>query len=315
MKHHNVGKTPSVWPEQALVESAQIALEEFVDRRLAEPTGTYVAHVHASRAAIVRLFQILAGIDPQNPDPVVIRRVILDDDLFAALRYVCGPPISEGDLGVIITRNVRGFGKTEIHQSDELPISVLRLICQLADPYRFPWVAAHRIPSRREVRDAILSTMTLHATQTLQTERRGYGKLVEKRLETRLVELGFTKTKAPPRGRAAAPKDYPQFPNFYGECTVHKRKVDLFVALPDGRMIAIEAKDSSSGLNSTKRLLNDTAAKAKHFASEAGKNIITVALLSGVYKVEDLLLAQESGLFLVWAHDIDSFVEWIKSQT
>jgi hypothetical protein len=80
-------------------------------------------------------------------------------------------------------------------------------------------------------------------------------------------------------------------------------------------MIALEAKDSSSGLNSTKRLLNDTAAKAKHYRDEGGKNIISVALLSGVFKLSDLRAAQAAGLYLVWAHDIDGFIEWIKSQT
>lgn len=79
-------------------------------------------------------------------------------------------------------------------------------------------------------------------------------------------------------------------------------------------MIALEAKDSSSALNSTKRLLNDTAAKAKHYGVEAGKNIISVALLSGVFEPADLRTAQTSGLYLVWAHDIDSFIDWVKSQ-
>jgi hypothetical protein len=96
---------------------------------------------------------------------------------------------------------------------------------------------------------------------------------------------------------------------------VYGRKVDLFIALRTGRMIALEAKDSSSALNSTKRLLNDTAAKAKHYSVAAGKNIISVALLSGVFKASDLIEAQNAGLYLVWAHDLDGFIDWIKSQT
>lgn len=138
---------------------------------------------------------------------------------------------------------------------------------------------------------------------------------MERRFEIRLTELGFNKTTAPHKGKITAPIYYPTYPNFYGECTVHGRKVDLFIALPTGRMIALEAKDSSSALNSVKRLNNDTAAKARHFATEGGKNIINVALLSGVFKVESLVLAQQSDLFLVWAHHLDDFIEWVKSQT
>jgi hypothetical protein len=229
--------------------------------------------------------------------------------------YVTGPPVSEDDLGVIVTRSVKGFNKTDLRNSDQLPVDVLALVCRLADPYRFPWISDRRAPSRRELRDAIQATMTLHATQSLQTERRGYGKDIEKRFETRLTELGFTKVATPNKAKITAPIHYPTYPHFYGECTVHGRKVDLFIALPTGRMIALEAKDSSSALNSVKRLNNDTAAKARHFATEGGKNIINVALLSGVFKVESLIAAQETGLYLVWAHDLDGFIEWVKSQT
>lgn len=177
--------------------------------------------------------------------------------------------------------------------------------------------------------------MTMHATQSLQTERRKHGKVVEQRLETRLTELGFVKVSGakpkgkkvkgqettptgptlPPRGRVTQPIHHPTYPYFYGECTVYKRKVDLFIALPNGRMVALEAKDSSSGLNSTKRLLNDTAAKAEQYKEAGGKNIISVALLSGVFKLSDLRAAQSRGLYLIWAHEMDGFIDWIKSQT
>jgi hypothetical protein len=311
----NVSNTPRVWTDHELTDQARVALGEFVDRRLAEPGGRYLTHIEARRRAIVRLFKALNGIDPNNPDPQIVRALLLDDDLFDALRYVAGPPVSKDDLGVLVTRDIKGFSKTSLRTNDELPGQVLQLICRLADPYRFPWVAVRRPARSHELRTAIASTMTLHAAQTLATERRGYGKLVEKRLDTRLIELGFTKAKAPTKAKISAPMHYPKYPQFYGECTVHGRKVDLFIALPDGRMIAVEAKDSSSGLNSVKRILNDTAAKARHFTSAAGKNIVTVALLSGVFKVESLMQAQESGLYLVWSHDLDGFVEWIKTQT
>jgi hypothetical protein len=46
-----------------------------------------------------------------------------------------------------------------------------------------------------------------------------------------------------------------------------------------------------------------------------GKNITSVALLSGVFKVESLKQAQQADLYLVWSHDLDGFVQWIKTQT
>jgi hypothetical protein len=325
--------TPRIWSQGELVHEAQIALDEFVDRRLAEPKGTYATHFKARRKALVRLFRKLSSVDKLSPSVELVRQVISDEEMFAALRYVAGPPVSEDDLGVLVTRSVKGIAKKALTEDDALPVAVLNLICKMSDPFRFPWIPAGRPPTQREIREAIAMTSALHASQALQTERRGYGRAVEQRLVMRLETLGYvkviggqgkSKTKAgqpllvpyPPNGKVTQPNHHPAFPHFYGECTVYGRKVDLFIALKSGVMIALEAKDSSSALNSKKRLLNDTAAKAKVYLDAAGKNgVINVALLSGVFEVADLAQAQAAGLYLVWAHDLDEFVAWIGSKT
>jgi XamI restriction endonuclease len=322
---------PRFWSQAELVEQAQIALDEFVDRRLAEPEGTYATHFRARRKALVRLFRKLSQVDPNNPSAALVREVIADEELFAALRYVAGPPVSEDDLGVLVTRDINGIAKTNLLASNDLPVAILKLICKLSDPFRFPWLTEGRAPTMRELREAVAMTSALHASQSLQTERRGYGRAVEQRLVSLLVAMGYVQVKGakskanpkpgqpvtpafPPSGRVTQPSHHPVFPNFYGECIVYGRKVDLFIALRSGKMVALEAKDSSSALNGTKRLLNDTAAKAKAYNRAAGTNVISVALLSGVFKIADLVTAQSSGLHLVWAHDLDEFIEWIGSQ-
>jgi len=45
---------PRILDDEELAREARKALEEFVDRRLAEPSGKYLAHVEARRSAIVR---------------------------------------------------------------------------------------------------------------------------------------------------------------------------------------------------------------------------------------------------------------------
>lgn len=82
----NTASTPQTWTDEQLAIAAQTALEEFVDRRLAEPSGEYLEHVKARRAAIVRLFKELSGVNPANPDTEIVRRILLDDKLFDALR-------------------------------------------------------------------------------------------------------------------------------------------------------------------------------------------------------------------------------------
>jgi XamI restriction endonuclease len=310
----NVSDAPPIWSDAQLKIEAQRALDDFVDRRLAETSNAYVAHVGRHKRAIFELFGILQSVDPFDPDPEIVRKILLDEGMFNALRYMAGPPVSSDDLGVLVSRDVKGINKTLIRKSDDLVKDVLRLICKLADPVRLPWIGNGRAPTRRELRDSVASTAVLHATQSLQTERRGFGKIVERKLESRLIALGFHRAVAPAKGRVTAPAHHPNYPGFYGECTVYGRKVDLLIPLKNGRIIALEAKDSSSALNSVKRLNNDTAAKARHYAVEGGRNILSVALLSGVFKFENLQRAQESGLFLVWSHDMDGFIDWIRSQ-
>jgi hypothetical protein len=310
----NHSLTPPVWDETQLASHAQRALHEFVDRRLKEPKGRYITHLNARHDALVRLFKILAHIDPANPDPEVVRQILLDADLFSALRYVTGPPVSEDDLGVLVLRKAERLTKKAIRADEAIPIHVLALICQMADPSRFPWVGTGREPLMHELKIAIRATTALHASQTLQTERRGYGKKLEQQLEEHLISLSFEKVQSPPKGRVNAPRHYPQAKKFYGECTVYGRKTDLLIGLEDGRIVAVEAKDSSSVVNSVKRVLNDTAAKARHWRGKAGEQIIPVALLSGVFGLHNLKNAQDDGLYLVWAHDLDSFSDWLATQ-
>ena len=310
----NASRVPRLWTDVDLKEAVQRSIDVFVARRLAEPRDRYLAHIRQRQKGILALFRTLAGVDPTNPDPVQVRNVLFDRDMFDALRYVAGPPVSEHDLSVLVNRSTASLSKGRLRQDDEHVKDVLRLICILADPIRFPWIGYRRPPHSHELKTAIRATVAMHAAQSLQTERRGYGREIERRLRTLLEASSFVCVPAPNGGFVKAPRDHPPAFRFYGETTVYGRKADLFVGLPDGRSVAVEAKDSSSALNSVKRVLNDTAAKARHWEREAGKNIVPVALLSGVFKLESLLTAQGGGLYLVWADDISNFADWLLSQ-
>lgn len=310
----NVQPTPKIWSDDELAEHAQVALETFVDRRLSEPTDRYVQHLRERRGAIMRLVRLLSPIDPARPDIEVVRRILLDADLFNALRYVAGPPISADDLGVIVTRSPKRISKTAIKKDDSLANDVLGLICRLSDSERFPWVGKGRQPRPFELKEAIRATTAMHAAQTMQTERRGYGKQVELMLAKRLDSMDFSKVPTPNKGKITAPSHLPSPMTYYGECTVYGRRADLLIGLSDGRCVAVEAKDSSSVVNSVKRVLNDTAAKARHWRAKLGETVLPVALLSGVFGLDSLKSAQDSGLYLVWTHDLDSFTKWLSTQ-
>jgi hypothetical protein len=241
----------------------------------------------------------------------IVRRVLGDGELFDALRYVAGPPISEDDLYTLVTRSADRLKKSELMR-DGTAMQVFGMICRLADPHRFPWIAAKRKPLYRELRNAILMTAVVHAPQTLAAERRGYGRTVEKMLKDRLDQMQLECVPAPNGGKINAPKLAPDTGKYYGECTLYGRRVDILIGTRRGRIVAVESKDSNSAVNSVKRVANDTAGKGEKWRKAYGEQVVLVGLISGVYKLETLKAAQDSGLYLVWAHDLEPFVSWLE---
>jgi hypothetical protein len=233
--------------------------------------------------------------------------------LNAALRYVAGPPISSDDLSVLVTKRMSRMTARTLRSNQQTSAVILELICRLADPHQFAWLREQRRPRLHELKWAIRSTAVLLAAQAMQTERRAFGREVERGLRERLCVCGFEKVAALNGGRIDAPSHMPGPMRFYGECSVCGRRADLLIGLSDGRHVAVEAKDSSSVVNSVKRVLNDTAAKARFWKDKFGETLVPVALLSGVFAPDNLRAAQRSGLFLVFAHDLDDFVAWLSS--
>ena len=74
----------------------------------------------------------------------------------------------------------------------------------------------------------------------------------------------------------------------------------------------LECKVSNSSTNSVKRLNNDAAVKAEVWRQDFGTvQIVPAAVLSGVYKLHNLIDAQNRGLALFWAHDLGALVDWL----
>lgn len=313
MSISNVPSVPSIWSDAELATQALRSLGAFRERRLAEPATRYPELLAQEKRAARKLIRILSPIDPSNPDPARLRTIWSDPAIFDALRYVAGPPVSMDDLGVLVTATTTRLSKSRLFRDDKLASDTLAMICRLVDDSRFPWVGQGRKAAPEEVKRAVYATASLRATQLLMTERRGHGRKVEATLSEALVARGFERVRAPNGGKIVAPNQHPAPLTFYGECSLRARKTDLLVGLGDGRAVAIEAKDSGSVINSVKRVLNDTAAKARYWDSQCGKTIVPVALLSGVFGVENLKSAQQDGLYLVWTHDLDGFVSWLEA--
>ena len=99
---------------------------------------------------------------------------------------------------------------------------------------------------------------------------------------------------------------------FCREALLGSRKADFIIGLWDKRTMALECKVSNSSTNSIKRLNNDAAVKAITWQREFGTaQIVTVAVLDGVYATRNLIDAQKKGLTIFWAHDLKAMVNWM----
>lgn len=84
------------------------------------------------------------------------------------------------------------------------------------------------------------------------------------------------------------------------------------VRLLDGRLLAIECKVSNSAINSVKRLLRETGNKAERWRDAFGQQALPAAVLSGVYRLGNLVEAQETlQITLFWEHDLDKLAAFV----
>lgn len=106
----------------------------------------------------------------------------------------------------------------------------------------------------------------------------------------------------------------PKLGELCGESLLGSRKADLAVRLWDGRATPTDCKLSNSSTSSVKRLSSYAAVKNRTRIKEFGTaTCVPAAVLSGVFKVHNLISAQDAGLLLFWAHDLKPMIDFIDS--
>jgi len=306
-EYENMPVKPPVWDLEKLKENASTSATNFRTSR-SSPNQEWRFHYKAARQQFEALFDHLDNLNPHNFTDAALTSAYKAKH-GKALRYLAGPPISEDDLKVIA--NVESTAPTKLGKNAEAMRKVFGVIEASIDPFRFPWVVQKRAPTTHERKAALHASSILLANQALATDRRNRGKTEqETQVKDFLLDLEFEEvppcdidnvTKGPERGQ------------FCGECLVGERKADVVVRLHDGRLMPIECKVSNSATNSVKRLNNDAAAKAAYWKPAFGdQNIVPAAVLSGVFKPENMKQAQDRGLFLFWAHDLDALGDFIE---
>jgi XamI-like restriction endonuclease len=301
-------KSPPRWTAKQLAAEAQKSAAAFRMQRLA-PTEAWKRHFIKAKERFAALFQELGELAPNKISDAALAAAY-KLNLGEALRYLSGPPISDDDLKVLAEVSTLAPGVL-INDHAKLR-KVFGVIQQTIDPYRFPWIVEKRPPTKNEKSAALLASSVLLAAQRIATERRGVGKTAQEALVKQfLVSMKF---KEAPRMAISTIVEGPKKGEFCSESMLGTRKADVIVRLNDTRLMPIECKVSNSALNSVKRINNDAAAKAVDWLKTFGTSqVVPTAVISGVFKVNNLMHAQDAGLTLFWAHDLKKLGKFITS--
>jgi hypothetical protein len=280
-----------------------------------EPLEAYLEAFDHYRGSVESLLE--SSVDLTNLDAPALD-FLTDPELLEASRYIAGPPLSADDLK---TLSEAVFSRRRLENDPEMVKRIIRIVRIGLDRRRFPWVSENREPNEHEKAAAVLASAAMMAHSRAGTIRRNEGKKEQEELvENTLLRAGLKKVEArpiPTLNCAPAPGEFCRESvlghHQKGEQT-KGRKADLIVGLWDHRIMPVECKVSNSAVNSVKRLNNDAAVKAETWVHDFGQiQIIPTAVLSGVYKLHNLVNAQNRGLTLFWAHNLQAMVEWIEA--
>jgi len=245
----------------------------------------------------------------RDVDQGLLTEIVSDRNKRIAFRYLAAPPISEDDLKTLASSTLSARAlRTDQEQAERVRESVLSAI----DPFRFPWVEAGRTATEREREIAVVSSAVLVASQRVGTRRRSNAKRQqEEEVKSLLRLIQFQEVE---RRDITLLEDAPGPGEFCGESKLGPKRADLVVRLPDRQCLAIECKVSNSAVNSLKRVNHEALGKAREWLGEFGTaGVVPAAVLSGVFNTENLVTAQDSGLFLFWAHRLDDLRSFVQS--
>jgi hypothetical protein len=292
--------TPPHWSEDALRTERDIAEKRFIVERQGEGPaafyGTWDAVEPLVRGALTAT---------NNLRQIEGSALVENKKLWQILRYVCAPRVSEEDLWTLVGKKFKNVpsGYSDI---------AAKTFSSLVDMKRFPWVIAGRDPQPAELKAAVMATTTLLAQETLNTARRGNAsKSQEDEISEALTVAGM---KLDASRKAISALDELARGCFSRERKVGGAKCDIPVRLADGRLLALECKVSNGPKNSWKRLQREVGGKADTWKQHYGSQVVTGAVLAGVFDLKCLVDAQNrQNVVLFWQHDPKPLIEFVKA--
>lgn len=290
------------WSSEELLASRIHASNLFVEGRRSEGPRAYEVVFRAAELEVRELFGATNDLLAFTGAVFEARKSRIE-----AARYLAGPPISADDLRTLVGDKL---GKRTLEA--DVAQAVADAIRLVFDPVRFPWLTS-RLPPSEAQRDAAVNwTSGLLAVERFRTSRRTTASRQQEDVVADALRRASYEQVA--RGRVGPVSALDQLVRgtFTRETKVAGVKCDVPVRLHDGRLLAVECKVSNSGVNSWKRLVRETGGKAERWQHAFGAQVLTAAVLAGIYDLPVLLTAQDlHGVTLFWQHDLMPFEDFV----
>ena len=300
-------RPPPIWTEQELEAASTRAEEHFREGRHTEPLELYLELFDDYRGVVEEVLEQTVDLSQLRTQAL---NLVADKRKLEVLRYLSGPPISADDLKILL--QAKSLASNRFKAEPELVDRLMNFVQDWHDRRRFPWLSESWEPEEHDRNAAILATTALLAMRRFETMRRNDGKNLQERFVA--MQLRHSDIEQVETREVKTLNDAPRAGEFCRESLFGTRKADFIIGLPDGRTMALECKVSNSATNSIKRLNNDAAVKATTWRSDFGTvQVVTAAVLGGVYALRNLTDAQERGLVLFWVHDLAAMIEWMRS--
>lgn len=292
-------RTPH-WDDARLEADRHIATAAFVHQRIEDGPAAYAEEFERLRPIVQHLF------DSTDNLASLQKSDISDTAAVNAIRHLAAPPISADDLKTVVDVLVfEGDGLTAQDALVEVALSAL-------DPIRVPWLRDSRRPESPELATAIAWTTGVWASEKTRTARRMEpSQRQEEAVAAALTAAGLREVDRPSEINILDALDRGCFCR---EVMVAGTKSDVPARLHDGRLLAIECKVSNSYTNSVKRLIRETGGKSARWQGAFGHQVVTAAVIAGVFKLKNLREAQDQhGVTVFWEHDLDALASFVEA--
>jgi len=283
------------------------AIEAFRVERLGEPTELYHEVLNRCQTHFENLLELTVDLTSFPPS---ILAELFRPELFRALRYTAGPPVSSDDLRVLA--DVESVGARSLINDVVATEKVLEVILRAFDRERFPWLSDRPVREASDLeRDrAIFASAAILASTQMGTARRHLEGSKSDSIATGLLKLGL---KEAAKKSIESWADVPEVGTFVRKARIDRivdgrrvqSTVDFLVRTESESVHVVMCRVSNSALNSRRRLLKEVVPVTLDWKRMLGPSRVqTAVVLGGVFDEETLIRAQSNDLRLFWFHDL-----------